>query len=158
MKSTYNLGCAKLKTLSADILCINFGFGWWLVWAAYSSQVPNKTQWHTKHHSLRHQDTKAGICDTLITASRRMAVDWLSFSLEAKCMDNFASMWNYIETAPLLDVLCQRMLMANKVLWKLMVWTEDKIHPALSCQDNRPWKRLVSDQLFCVKASLDWVR
>lgn len=48
----------------------------------------------------------------LITASWRMALDWLSFSLEGNCMDR-VRMWNYIEMALLLEVLCQKMAMEN---------------------------------------------
>lgn len=48
----------------------------------------------------------------LITASRRMALDWLSFSLEGKCMDR-VRMLNYIEVSLLLEVLCQEMVMEN---------------------------------------------
>lgn len=158
MKSTYVLGCGKVKTLLTDILCIDFGFGWWSVWAAYSFQVPNKTQWHTKHHSLRHQGHKGwDLRHSLITASRRIALDWLRFSLEAKCMDRICRYVKlYRNGVVIRGVLWQEMLMENNCESRWFLLTQDKILPVFSSQDNRPWKKELLQINFLLLLKRHW--
>lgn len=136
-----------IKMRLAEVLCLNFGFGRWSVWAADSSQVPNKTQWHTDttHYGIRTQ--RLDLRHALITASRRMALDWLSFSLEAKNVwMGFAGMWNYTQVALLLEVLCQT-LMANNCESRWF-WHRIKYILLFHVKTTGPWTRLVSDWRF----------
>lgn len=88
VKSASALTRGNFETPLTDILCIDFGF--WVVISVsglFFSSAKQDTMTHKtplitasghKDRDLRHP---------LIMASRRMVLDWLSFSSEAECMD-----------------------------------------------------------------------
>lgn len=147
----------KVETLLTDILCIDFGFGWWSVLSslffssAKQDTVTHKTPLITasahKGWDLRHP---------IIMASRRMVLDWLSFSLEAKCMDRLRRYVKLYRNGTVIRSALSED--ANGIyLWKQMVLTKGKKCTLLFQVKIIGW-RLVSDQLFVVKASLDWAQ